>query len=298
MRLSIRHEIDLVYQPAAKSALGVLRLDPRRCDTQQTLDWSVDLDQDCGFRALEDAYGAPTRAFYAEGPLERLTIVASGVIDTYDCAGVVRSAAERFPPDFYLRDTALTQADAALRQFAQEAAHDARTTLDKPHLLMGALHARWRVDSDERADAAAAFAAGGGRPRDLAHVMTAAARALGLPARMVSGYLCVAPQDAKWADPTDLHYWAEIFVDEIGWIGFDPALCLCAFDAHAALAFGLDHLDVAPVRAASYGGAEVARESRLTILDGAGAPVVTSDRASDDRRKTDRQSQGQDARDA
>ncbi|MGH8324759.1 MAG: transglutaminase-like domain-containing protein, partial [Steroidobacteraceae bacterium] len=73
--------------------------------------------------------------------------------------------------------------------------------------------------TDSETTAAEAFAHGAGVCQDHAHVMIAAARSLGYPARYVSGYLC--PLDADM--PAASHAWAEVFVDNLGWVGFDAA---------------------------------------------------------------------------
>jgi hypothetical protein len=37
------------------------------------------------------------------------------------------------------------------------------------------------------------------------------------------------------------HAWAEAFVPDLGWVGFDPANGICTTDAHARVAIGLDY---------------------------------------------------------
>ena len=48
--------------------------------------------------------------------------------------------------------------------------------------------------------------------------------------------------------------WAEEFVPDLSWVGFDPANGICTTDAHARVAIGLDYLGAAPVRGTRYGG--------------------------------------------
>ena len=50
------------------------------------------------------------------------------------------------------------------------------------------------------------------------------------------------------------HAWAEAFVPNLGWVGFDAANCICTTDAHVRVAVGLDYLGAAPVRGTRYGG--------------------------------------------
>jgi transglutaminase-like putative cysteine protease len=49
------------------------------------------------------------------------------------------------------------------------------------------------------------------------------------------------------------HAWAEAFVPDLGWVGFDPANAICQTDAYVRVAVGLDSLGAAPVRGARYG---------------------------------------------
>ena len=67
------------------------------------------------------------------------------------------------------------------------------------------------------------------------------------------------------------HAWAEAFVPDLGWIGFDAANGICTTDAHARVAIGLDYLGAAPVRGTRYGGGN----ETLTVavkVDQAGRP--------------------------
>lgn len=70
------------------------------------------------------------------------------------------------------------------------------------------------------------LANGSGTCRDLAMLLIEAARLLGYGARFVTGYVYTPPPDDAQG-PTIVggaatHAWAEIFVPERGWIGFDP----------------------------------------------------------------------------
>jgi transglutaminase-like putative cysteine protease len=50
------------------------------------------------------------------------------------------------------------------------------------------------------------------------------------------------------------HAWAEALIDDLGWVGFDPANGISPTDAHIRVAVGLDYLGAAPVRGTRYGG--------------------------------------------
>jgi transglutaminase-like putative cysteine protease len=93
--------------------------------------------------------------------------------------------------------------------------------------------------------------------QDYAHLMIAALRALGLPARYVSGYLRTLPLagEVKRRGADQSHAWAAAWIGEThGWIDFDPTNNLLVSDEHVTLAWGRDFQDVSPLRGIILGG--------------------------------------------
>jgi len=255
MRLRISHKTTYRYTPPAARVIQVLRLTPRNHDGQYVAGWRIDVSADCRLDQHEDAFGNITHAFAADGPLGELSLLVEGEIETRDAQGIVRDAVERFPPSLYLRETALTACDAEIAAFAaaarQAVGDDALKVL---HRLLDRLHDEMPCDPDPTYVArtsAEAFARKHGICQDFAHVFITAARSLGIPARYVGGYFC--GDDGTSAQRAG-HAWAEAFVPDLGWVAFDPANGMCATDAHARVAVGLDHLGAAPVRGMRHGG--------------------------------------------
>jgi hypothetical protein len=60
----------------------------------------------------------------------------------------------------------------------------------------------------------------------------------GLPARYVSGYL-LADADGHGKAHEAAHAWAEIWIEGLGWVGFDPANRCCPDDRYIRLGSGL-----------------------------------------------------------
>jgi len=92
--------------------------------------------------------------------------------------------------------------------------------------------------------------------QDFAHVQITCLRALGLPARYVSGYLVTRPPPGKprlvGADAS--HAWLAVFVPGHGWIPLDPTNDLVPGELHITVAWGRDYSDVTPVRGVIMGG--------------------------------------------
>jgi transglutaminase-like putative cysteine protease len=93
--------------------------------------------------------------------------------------------------------------------------------------------------------------------QDYAHLMIAALRGIGLPARYVSGYLRTWPAEGevrrRGADQS--HAWISAWIgDAPGWVDFDPTNNLLVSDEHVTLAWGRDFQDVSPLRGIILGG--------------------------------------------
>jgi transglutaminase-like putative cysteine protease len=234
----------------------VLRLTPRNHEGQYVIDWRIDVSADARLVAHEDAFGNFTHVFTADGPLEELSVNVDGEVETHDTGGLIRDAVERFPPSLFLRDTSLTRADRAIRDFALHArAAGGGEALAGLHALLRGLGdeiTRGDVPSEAAATAAEIFARKRGVAQDSTHVFIGAARSLGIPARYVAGYFCAGISSAQDAD----HAWAEAFVPDRGSIGFDPAKGAYPTDAYVRVAVGLDALGAALMRGKRYGAGE------------------------------------------
>jgi transglutaminase-like putative cysteine protease len=92
--------------------------------------------------------------------------------------------------------------------------------------------------------------------QDFAHLLIAAFRVMGLPARYVSGYLLThpAPGKEKLVGADASHAWVSVWAPTIGWVDFDPTNDLIPGDEHITIAYGRDFQDVSPVTGVLLGG--------------------------------------------
>lgn len=270
MRIRIAYLTSYDYDRPAKALVQQLRLTPRPHEGQHVIRWRVEIDADGRLRPGEDALGNIVHSLFINGPIGRLTVTVTGDVETADTQGVVRGAVERFPETVFLRDTPLTVCDPALAEFADDvAAAGGRDTLERLHHLLRAVKQEMVFDTkatESGFTAAQAFKLRRGVCQDLSHIFIAAARRMGAPARYVSGHL--AHEDPS-NEQEAAHAWAEAFVPNLGWVGFDPANGVCVSEAHVRVAAGLDYRGAAPVRGARYGGGEEKLDVKLRVSQGA-----------------------------
>lgn len=264
MRIRIDHATTYAYDRAARFIIQTLRLTPRSSDAQIVSNWQVETDVDARLRRSEDAFGNIVHALYTEQPTRSLTIRVTGEVTTSDTAGVVPPDQERLSPLVFLRDTELTKRDKLISVFASE--FSAHPPLERMHRLMAAIHGSVAFEvgvTTPTHSASEVLALGRGVCQDHAHVFIACARHMGMPARYVSGHL--ARRDGE--DQQAAHAWAEAWIEDLGWVGFDPANGISPTERYVRVATGLDYLGAAPVRGASYGGGGERLAVRLSVRD-------------------------------
>ncbi|MFT4776318.1 MAG: transglutaminase-like putative cysteine protease [Oleispira sp.] len=92
--------------------------------------------------------------------------------------------------------------------------------------------------------------------QDFAHLQVGCLRAMGIPAKYVSGYMETLPPLGQkrlvGADAT--HAWIAYYSPQEGWIEFDPTNNVRAGIQHIVTAEGRDYYDVTPLKGVIFGG--------------------------------------------
>ena len=265
MRLSISHRTSYHYDEPPAAALQELRLAPRRGASQDVLSWDVAVDGGKVEVEFSDHHANPVQLISLTPGPNTVLIRCEGEVDTIDTGGVITHHAGFAPLWLYLRQTTLTKPGAGL--VALLADFDAATTDDpvaRMHELSSHVAARITYDAGWTHAASTAeesIAAGHGVCQDHAHVFMAAARQLDVPARYVSGYLFTPGNEADGA----MHAWAEVWIDDLGWVCFDVSNGICPDEHYVRVAVGLDYWEAAPIRGVRFGDANEEMDVSLQV---------------------------------
>jgi transglutaminase-like putative cysteine protease len=254
MRLFIRHRTEYRFTEPQARVVQMLRMTPDSHLGQSIVDWRIDVDCDARIKQSRDGFGNLVSMLYLEGPIERVGLSVTGEVLTEDRAGVIAGATDPLPPTVFTRPTDLTAIDATIEQVAREQAAT-ENPLARAHALNTAIHrliSHHVHRSTTIRTAAEIVASGTGCSMDMAHVLIAAAREAGFPARFVTGYIFSEDADPELRQAP--HFWAELHVPDYGWIGFDAAHDRCPHDAYVRVSIGLDYRDAAPISGARIGG--------------------------------------------
>ncbi|MFA6219469.1 MAG: transglutaminase family protein [Erythrobacter sp.] len=264
MRLAIRHTTRYHFDAPVVHALQRLRLTPKRTQGQEILDWSMDYDNARPELTYEDQNHNTVTLVAVEKGAQDVTVTCRGTVDTHDHAGVIGHHAGHLPLWSFCSQTGLTRPGMGMRKLAREIGDPGDDRIELLHRLStavlqdvayqaGATHARTTAEE--------AFAMGTGVCQDHAHIFIGIARLLGIPARYVSGYLMMddrVQQDAG-------HAWAEAYVEELGWVGFDVSNGISPDARYVRVATGRDYRDAAPVTGISLGTASTVLEVDVAV---------------------------------
>lgn len=267
MILSVEHITRYRFEKPVGGIIQSLRLTPAKSESQRVLDWKIEVPGAVLGTPLRDGAGDILQTVSLRAPSEVIEITVTGRVETTDMTGILRGHRERVPPRAYLRGTLRTEPNRAIVDLVEEALAEAEhdSQLERAHALAAAVNAALPYTpgaTDAHTTAAEAITAGAGVCQDHTHVLISCAHLAGLPARYVSGYLHATeegtPHEAS-------HAWAEIFIDSLGWVGFDAANACCPNDAYIRLGSGLDAQDAAPIRGLVLGGAEEELDVSVTV---------------------------------
>ncbi len=264
MWLTVDHTTRYAYDRPVRSVVQSHRLTPSAFDGQRMIEWQITVSGGLQGSTFRDGAGDRLHAWTVQGPVTEIAVHVMGTVETIDMNGVLRGHRETVPPAAYLRMTDATRADAALKGLAaQAAAGDALARAHAMSALVADHIAYSPGTTNAHTTAAEALAQGQGVCQDHAHALIAMARSAGMPARYVSGYLH-ASADGTLHEAA--HAWAEVWTDDLGWVGFDAANRCCPDDRYIRLGSGMDAQDAAPIRGIARGAATEAMDVMVAVL--------------------------------
>lgn len=253
MRIRIEHTTTFTYDSLISEAYTEMRLAPLDLGGQRRVLFRLRTEPEGEVTRYLDRYENEVHYFDVLQPHQQLRVTAiSEVLTDAHYRDDTRELSPLASHD-YLTSTRYTPENGDLHALAREAAAKGEVG-ETVRALMHAVHRAIEYEKGAttvRTTAAEALAIGRGVCQDYAHVMIAAARAAGLPARYVSGYL-YSPDAPEMAS----HAWVDVFIAGVGWQALDPTHD-CVQDArHVRVGVGRDYSDVPPTRGVYKGKAE------------------------------------------
>jgi len=254
MDLSISHTTEYAYSAPVDYALQKVRLRPLPLTVQEVPDWSIEVTGGKIETSYSDHYGNHVDLVSITPGAQKLSILARGKVKTLDNTGILGPVFGRAPLWHFLQPTELTTAGPAISGLPR-IANDAGTQLGGLHDLSAAILKALPYEfggTDVNTPAEVAMQGNHGVCQDHAQIFLTAARLSGIPARYVSGYLMM--NDRIEQDAT--HAWAEVYLEGLGWVGFDISNGVSPDERYTRIAVGRDARDASPIEGLRMGTAD------------------------------------------
>ena len=280
MRIQVHHSTQYLYDSPVFLEPHTFRLRPRDDGAQRLLSYRLDITPvPAGRSDCLDQDGNVAVEAWFDHKLTEWSIESEFAIETlrenpfdYVASTGMLALAPVYPESVaaslapYMESS---QPSAAVRQFAASAAaaagghtHEFLTVLNR-RLFEGFGHEVRDAGPPHPPEVTLGLKTG--TCRDLVVLFAAAARAVGIPTRFVSGYEAGAANQEK----PNLHAWAEVYLQGGGWRGYDPSAGLAASTRHVAVAAAADPRLAAPITGTIRGSAR--SEMRFALAMQAGA---------------------------
>lgn len=266
MLLSIRHTTTYDYDRPVPFALQRLRLIPRTGNGQTVHAWQTQVLGGEKQVRFADAFQNEVELVKVAARTTRIEIVSAGQVETEDVGGVIGKHTGYAPLWLFQESTPATAPGNGIRQLAVRLREECSEVDDIAllHALSRKIAAQVRYTvgaTDSGTTAEVALSAGVGVCQDHSHIMIAAVRYLGYPARYVSGYLHMDETDTQEAT----HAWCEIWTASLGWVGFDVSNGISPDARYVRIAVGRDYSDCAPVLGLRHGDGSEALHVSLQV---------------------------------
>jgi len=256
MKLEIVHSTHYRYSGRIAESVMEVRLRPMDGAGQRCADFTLELSSGIKPRTYMDGYGNTVHYFNLVKPHTRLSITSRSTVET----GLAQEtdAGEELVQDF-LRFRTPAMDVPGVRALAREhaiadpgSAEATERALDGLTLAISKDFAYDRSVTNVYSSVEEVLDLRAGVCQDFAHLFIAVARAMGVPARYVSGYIHFPGEKGA---TTASHAWGEAWVPGKGWIGYDATRPVRTSEHHVRLAVGRDYSDAAPTRGIYVGSA-------------------------------------------
>jgi transglutaminase-like putative cysteine protease len=264
-RLRVEHITAVTYAGPVLTSFNEARMTPLTLPTQVTLEARVTAGPGVPVWTYSDYWGTFVSVFDLPEPHDDLVIRATATVETEPFGGIPASADRPTWAEIgarakdgrlleFLMPTALTTvadtisgaAAAEIAGLSPDAAAEAISARVREHVtyMPGA--------TGVRTNAQEAWEQGQGVCQDMAQLTVALMRAVGLPARYVSGYL--HPRATAEPGSTAVgqsHAWVEYWAGS--WTPLDPTSGAEVGERHVVVARGRDYADVPPLKGIYHG---------------------------------------------
>lgn len=287
MKLHIRYVTAFVYQDPVWNSHNVLRACPITDDYQHLISYDLDIEPRATIRSHFDRWGTRVDTFSVRQAHNQLVVTAESVVETLPRPApapaprrLLNHDAFRSEHWLYLQPSSHTRAGPEVVAAAKAATEGAETVAEMVEAVDRFVFETMEYRPGSTVigvDVNSVYAIRAGVCQDFSHLAIALLRAVGVPARYVSGYFYAADVTKPTAlvgEPVTVqtHAWVEAALPGNGWVPIDPTNPAPVGERHVVIGRGRDYDDVTPLRGVYSGRSEASLAVEVTMVAGTLGP--------------------------
>jgi transglutaminase-like putative cysteine protease len=272
MNYRIIHKTEYIYEDEVTLCHNIARLNPRNTAKQfcRRTDLQIDPLPDI-INEYEDFFGNKVVYFGIQKPHEKLTVTVTSEISKNDQTSMhlpfiynhtpweevpqilMQPHIEYIDVRQYIYETSMTAVSDQIKEYALISFTPKRPLFEAAKDLMFRIYSDFKFESGQTSIAtplSEVMQTRTGVCQDFAHIAIACVRAMGLPAKYMSGYIETIPPPGqeKLAGVDASHAWFAVYIPSIGWVEFDPTNNMIPSDQHLVVGWGRDYEDINPLK--------------------------------------------------
>jgi transglutaminase-like putative cysteine protease len=271
MLLRITHKTKFDYSEPVSDTVFEVRMGPSSDEDQTVLSFDLRVTPNAPLMSYRDGFGNRVDLFNLSATYRELTLETTSLVRTHRRAPADRLAGVDWDGEAveqsidaleYLSPSPLIEPCPALDALVATLPRPSGSLLPFIGRVLEGVRGRLQYEkrvTSERTPVSEVLELGRGVCQDFAHLAIGAFRALGVPARYVSGYVNAPGEIAT-------HAWCQVWAGPtVRWVDIDPTSNQFGNDDHVSVALGRDYSDVPPNRGVWKGLADEHMEVSVTV---------------------------------
>jgi transglutaminase-like putative cysteine protease/predicted glutamine amidotransferase len=271
-RYDITHRTVYRYAKPVERSMHLFRLQPIHDQLQTLLQSNLSISVEGSWRSYEDVFGNPTRRLVVERPFHEMVVEARSTVEVLDTDPLSyrplkarttiplvwmpwqRQVLQPYLLPEELPESELHELIEYAMSFVERNDYDLLETLLD---LNASIHREYHYVQGSTTLLTTPFETYVNRQgvcQDFTNLFICLARLLSVPARYVCGYLYTGPKHTNAAMGEASHAWAQVYLPEVGWRGFDPTNGVVTQTSHVRVAVGRSWRDATPTSGTIYVG--------------------------------------------
>jgi transglutaminase-like putative cysteine protease/predicted glutamine amidotransferase len=271
-RLEVRHRTVYRYDKPVERSTHLLRLEPIHDRLQRLASHTMSVSVDGRKNAYDDVFGNRAVRYFIETPFTELVVDSHALVVTLDTDPLEfrpiharttiplnwmpwqRHMLQPYLLSPELPESQLIELHEYAMSFVERNGYD---LIDSLLDMNQSIYRDYTYKQGSTTVYTTPFEVYVGRQgvcQDFTNLFICLARLLGIPARYVCGYLYTGPKHENRAMAEATHAWAQVYLPEAGWKGFDPTNGVLTQTDHVRVSIGRNYIDATPTSGTIFVG--------------------------------------------